>query len=186
MTVYALGEKRPELGEHVFVAPNASVIGDVVVGAESSIWFGAVLRGDCYPIRIGARTNVQDGTVIHVTGGKASTTVGDDVTIGHLALVHGCTIGHRCLVGMGSIVLDEAVIEDECWIAAGALVPPRMRVPSRSLVMGQPARVIRTLGQADLDQIRAAGTQYTEYARSFLADLRVVDSVDSVDPARAR
>lgn len=174
MAIHSLGDKRPILGEGVFVAPNATVIGDVVLGDASSLWFGTVVRGDVYPIRIGARTNVQDNAVVHVTGGKASTTIGDDVTVGHLALVHGCTIGSRCLVGMGSIVLDEAIIEDECLVAAGSLVPPRMRVPSRSLVMGRPAKVVKVLGEEDLRQIREASALYVGYAREYLAGLGVV------------
>ena len=147
-----------------------------MLGDQASVWFGAVLRGDCYPIRIGARTNVQDNAVVHVTGNEAATTIGDDVTIGHLALVHGCTIGDACLIGMGSIVLDGAVVEDECLVAAGALVPPRMRIPSRSLVMGRPARVVRTLRPDDLDRIRSASALYVGYANHFLAGARVVRS----------
>jgi carbonic anhydrase/acetyltransferase-like protein (isoleucine patch superfamily) len=169
--LFGLKGVAPKLGRGVFVAPNASVIGDVVLGDESSVWFGTVVRGDVFPIRIGARTNVQDNAVIHVTGGKAATSIGDDVTIGHLALVHGCTIGSRCLIGMGSIVLDGAVIEDECLVAAGTLVPPRMRVPSRSLVMGRPAKVVRTLETADLEHIREAGALYVGYAREYATGL---------------
>lgn len=168
---FALKGVTPTLGHAVFVAPTASVIADVVIGEESSIWFGTIVRGDVFPIRIGARTNVQDNAVVHVTGGKASTTIGDDVTIGHLALIHGCTIGNRCLIGMGSILLDGAVIEDECLIAAGTLVPPRMRIPSRSLVMGRPAKVVRVLEAADLEHIREAATLYVGYARGYLDEL---------------
>ncbi len=160
----------PKLGRRVFVAPNASVIGDVVIGEDSSIWFGAVVRGDAFPIRIGARTNVQDNAVVHITGGKAATSIGDDVTVGHLALVHGCTVGNRCLVGMGSIVLDGAVIEDECLIAAGALVPPGMRVPTRSLVMGRPGKVVRLLGDADLEHIREAAAVYVAHAHEYIVE----------------
>ena len=155
----------PRLAEGVFVAPNATVLGDVELGEGSSVWGGAVLGGDVFPIRIGARTNIQDNAVVHVTGGVASTTVGDDVTVGHLALVHGCTIGSRCLVGMGSVVLDGAIVEDECFIAAGALVPPGMRVPARSMVMGRPGKVVRTLREADLEQIRTAAELYVGYGR---------------------
>lgn len=169
--IFTLAGVTPQLGAGVFVAPTASVIGDVVIGAESSLWFGAVVRGDVFPIRIGARTNVQDNAVVHVTGGKAATTIGDDVTIGHLALVHGCTIGDRCLIGMGSIILDGAVVEDDCLIAAGSLVPPRMRIPSRSLVMGRPAKVVRTLDPGDLEHIREAGALYVGYARKFAGNL---------------
>jgi len=165
--IYSLKGVTPRLGARVFVAPNASVIGDVVIGDDSSVWFGAVIRGDAFPIRIGARTNIQDNAVVHITGGKAATSIGDDVTVGHLALVHGCTVGHRCLVGMGSILLDGAVIEDECLIAAGALVPPGMRVPSRSLVMGRPGKIVRALTEADLEHIREAAAVYVAHAREF-------------------
>ena len=174
MTVFALKGVSPKLGTGVFVSPSASVIGDVVLGDESSVWFGTVLRGDVFPIRIGTRTNVQDNAVVHVTGGKASTTIGDDVTVGHLALIHGCAIGNRCLIGMGSILLDGAVIEDECLVAAGSLVPPGMRIPARSLVMGRPAKVVRRLESNDLEHIREAAALYVGYARDFSEGLAAV------------
>jgi gamma-carbonic anhydrase len=174
MPVYRLGALVPALQPDVWIAPNATVIGDVVLGAGSSVWFGAVIRGDVCPIRIGARTNIQDNAVIHVTAGTAPTNVGSDVTIGHLALLHGCTVGDRCLVGMGSTVLDGAVLEDECFVAAGALVPPGMRVPTRSLVVGRPARRVRGLDEGDLGKIRSAAEHYVEYARHFAARLEPV------------
>ncbi len=174
MPVYEFQGIRPSLGRDVFVAPSAVVLGEVSLGDDSSIWFGAVLRGDHYPIRVGARTNIQDNAVVHITGGKASTTIGDDVTVGHLALVHGCTIGSRVLVGMGSVVLDNAVVEDECIIAAGALVPPGMRVPRRSLVMGRPARVTRSVTDGDLAWILEAGRIYVEGARAFRTGLKLL------------
>jgi len=174
MTVYALKGVTPTLGTGTFIAPNASVIGDVVLGDQSSIWFGTVVRGDVYPIRIGARTNVQDNAVVHVTGGVAKTTIGDDVTVGHGAIIHGCTIGSRCLIGMGSIILDGAVIEDDCFVGAGSLLPPRMRIPTRSLVMGRPAKLVRTLSSSDLDHIRESGALYVGYAHEFAAGLAPV------------
>lgn len=170
--IYKLGDLEPSLGSGVFVAPNASVIGDVVIGESSSVWFGVVIRGDSFPIRIGARTNVQDNAVVHVTGGKAATSIGDDVTIGHLALVHGCRIGSRCLVGMGSIVLDGAVVEDDCIIAAGTLVTPGTHVPAGSMVMGRPGKVIRKLTDADRDAVLEAARHYVENANTFLQSLR--------------
>lgn len=169
--MYSLKGITPTLGRGVFVAPTASVIADVVLGDESTVWFGTVLRGDVFPIRIGSRTNVQDNAVVHVTGGKASTTIGDDVTIGHLTLVHGCTIGSRCLIGMGSVLLDEAVIEDDCLVAAGSLVPPRMRIPRGSLAMGRPAKVVRALTAADYEHIREAGALYVGYGRDYAGGL---------------
>lgn len=174
MPIYSHKGVVPKIAPDVYVAPNASIIGDVVIGAGSSIWFGTVLRGDVFPIRIGERTNIQDNAVVHVTNGKAATTVGDDVTVGHLALLHGCTIGHRCLVGMGSIVLDGAVVEDDCFIAAGALVSPGTKVAARSLMIGRPARKIRTLTDADLEEIRNAGSLYVQYAREFRSDVELV------------
>jgi len=176
MAIYEHKGVRPTLGRDVFVAPNATVIGDVHLGDESSVWFGTVIRGDVFPIRFGARTNVQDGSVVHVTGGKASTTVGDDVTIGHMVLLHGCTVGDRCLVGMGSIVLDGAEIGEECLIAAGTLLAPRTRIPPRSMVMGRPGKAIRALSEGDLEMVREAGKLYVEYARTFRSDaVRVVE-----------
>jgi carbonic anhydrase/acetyltransferase-like protein (isoleucine patch superfamily) len=171
VTVYALKGLEPTLDRAGFIAPNATVIGDVRVGDQSSVWFGTVVRGDVYPIRIGARTNIQDNSVVHVTGGKEKTTIGDDVTIGHLALIHGCTIGHRCLIGMGSVVLDGAVIEDDCLIAAGSLIPPRTRIPSGSFVVGRPARVLRTLTEDDRELIRDASARYVALAHELRGSL---------------
>jgi gamma-carbonic anhydrase len=175
MPIYSHKDVVPRIAPDVFVAPNATVIGDVVVGAGSSLWFGTVLRGDVFPIRIGERTNIQDNAVIHVTNGRAATTVGDDVTVGHLALLHGCTIGNRCLIGMGSIVLDGAVIEDDCFIAAGSLVSPGTRVAARSMVIGRPARRVRELTDTDLAEIRGAGGLYVQYAQDFRHDVKRID-----------
>jgi carbonic anhydrase/acetyltransferase-like protein (isoleucine patch superfamily) len=175
MALYELAGVRPTVGRGIFVAENASVIGDVHLGDEASVWFGAVLRGDYYPIRIGARTNVQDNTVVHITAERTATTVGDDVTIGHAAIIHGCTVGHRCLVGMGSIVLDGAVVGDDSFIAAGSLVTPGTVIPPGSFVMGRPARVIRPVKEADTEWIRNAAVVYAGYARDFLAKCRRVD-----------
>jgi len=172
MPIYTYGDVVPRLGPDVYLAPNATVIGDVVLGAAASIWFGAVLRGDVGWIRIGARTNIQDNAVVHVTNGKANTTIGDDVTVGHLAMLHGCTIGSRCLIGMSSVVLDGAVIEDDCYLAAGSLVTPGTRVPTRTLSLGRPARVVRQLDEADLAQIAEASALYVQYARDFSERVR--------------
>jgi carbonic anhydrase/acetyltransferase-like protein (isoleucine patch superfamily) len=167
MALISIDGIAPKLGRDVFVAPNATVIGDVTLGDESSVWFNVVIRGDVFPIRFGARTNIQDGSVVHVTGGQAATTVGDDVTIGHMVLLHGCTVGNRTLVGMGSIVLDNAKIGDECILGAGSLVPPRAVIPPRTLAIGRPAKVIRELTEKDLAMVKIAGQLYVEYARNF-------------------
>jgi len=167
MPICELNGVRPTLGDHVFIAEAAVVIGDVHLGEQSSVWFGAVLRGDCFPIRVGARTNVQDNAVVHVTGGRSRAVIGDDVTVGHAAVVHGCTIGARCLLGIGSIVLDDAVVGDDCLIAAGALVTPGTVVPPRSLAMGRPARVVRTVDEDDLERLRHSSAAYVGYAREY-------------------
>jgi carbonic anhydrase/acetyltransferase-like protein (isoleucine patch superfamily) len=176
MALYEYKSIRPRLGQGVFVASNATVIGDVELGDEASVWFGAIIRGDVMPIRFGKRTNLQDGSVVHVTGGIASTTVGDDVTIGHMALLHGCTVGDRVLVGMGSVLLDGSVIEDEAIVAAGSLVSPGTRIPARSLAMGRPAKVVRQVTDSDLAWVQMAGRLYVEYARTFASsDVRRID-----------
>jgi carbonic anhydrase/acetyltransferase-like protein (isoleucine patch superfamily) len=169
MPVYELNGVRPSLGHDVFVAESAVVVGDVHLGDQASVWFCAVIRGDCFPIRIGARTNVQDNVVVHVTGGKARTTIGNDVTIGHAAVVHGCSIGDRCLIGIGSIVLDGAVIGDDSFIAAGSLVTPGTVIPARSVAVGRPARVARAATDEDLQRIREGASNYIRYARDFAA-----------------
>jgi carbonic anhydrase/acetyltransferase-like protein (isoleucine patch superfamily) len=175
MALYELNGVRPTVGRDVFVAETASVIGDVHLGDEASVWFGAVLRGDYFPIRVGARTNVQDSTVVHITAGKAATTIGDDVTIGHAAILHGCTVGDRCLVGMGSVVLDGAVVGEESFVAAGSLVTPGTIIPPRSFVLGRPAKAARRVAEADLEWIRQAAQVYAGYARDFRATLRRID-----------
>jgi carbonic anhydrase/acetyltransferase-like protein (isoleucine patch superfamily) len=168
MAVYELDGVRPVLGRDVFIADSAAVVADVHLGDESSVWFGAVVRGDCFPIRIGARTNVQDNAVVHVTAGKAKTTIGDDVTIGHSSVVHGCTVGDRCLIGIGAIILDDAVIGEDCLVAAGSLVTPGTIVPARSVVMGRPARIVRSVTGDDLERIHYGAPAYQAYARGFL------------------
>jgi carbonic anhydrase/acetyltransferase-like protein (isoleucine patch superfamily) len=160
MAVYELSGVRPIV---------AVIVGEVTLGDQASLWFGSVVRGDCYPIRIGARTNVQDGAIVHVLGGKFAATIGDEVSIGHAAVVHGCTIGHRCLVGMGSIVLDGAVIGDDSLIAAGSLVTPGTLVPPRSVAMGRPARVARSTNEEDVQRIRETAANYVRYAHDFAA-----------------
>jgi carbonic anhydrase/acetyltransferase-like protein (isoleucine patch superfamily) len=174
VALYALAGVQPTLGRNVFVAENATVIGDVHLGDDSGMWFGAVLRGDYFPIRVGARTDVQDNAVVHITAGLAATTVGEDVTVGHAAILHGCTVGDRCLVGMGSIVLDGAVIGDDSFVAAGSLVTPGSVFPPRSFILGRPARVTRAVTETDLAWIRGSAALYLGYARDFRAGCRKI------------
>jgi len=142
------------------------VIGDVVIGEESSIWFGTVVRGDMMPIRIGRRTNVQDNSVLHVTA-RHPTTLADDVTVGHSVNLHGCTIERLCLIGIGAIVLNGAVVGEESIVAAGALVPEGMKVPPRSLVMGAPGQVRRQVTEDERSELRRYALNYLGYKEEY-------------------
>jgi carbonic anhydrase/acetyltransferase-like protein (isoleucine patch superfamily) len=165
--IYELAGVTPILGRDAWVADSASVIGDVVLGDDASVWFGAAVRGDFMPIRIGARTNIQDNAVVHITHETAQTTIGDDVTVGHSAIVHGATVGDRCLIGLGVIVLDGAVIGDGSFVAAGTLVAPGSVVPARSFVMGRPGKVVRPVDDALYAWLAASAANYVQYARDF-------------------
>ncbi len=157
----------PRIPADVFVAPSAVVIGDVEIGAGSSIWFHTVVRGDVHRIRIGARTNVQDACVLHVTGGRHPLDVGDDVSIGHRAVIHGCTVGHRVLVGMGAVVLDGARIGDDSLVGAGALVPEGVEFPPRSVLLGVPARRVREVTDAEVARIARTRDDYLDLSRRY-------------------
>jgi carbonic anhydrase/acetyltransferase-like protein (isoleucine patch superfamily) len=161
--------KRPVLGAGVFVAENAAVIGDVVIGEQSSIWYSTTVRGDVMPIRIGARTSIQDNTVIHVTSDFSGTIIGSDCTVGHSAIIHACTVEDFCLIGMGSILLDGARIGTGSLVGAGALVTPGTDIPPGSLVIGSPAKVKRPLNDKEREQIRYGAAHYVELARAYLA-----------------
>ncbi len=159
-------EKEPDIATDTFIAENASIIGDVSVGKGASVWFGAVVRGDLAGIRIGNRSNVQDNAVIHVDT-NAPTIIGDDVTIGHNAVVHACKIGNSCLIGMGAVVLSNAIIGDESVVGAGAIVTENKKFPPRSLIIGAPARVIRSLTDEDVKRVRENATHYVELSRAY-------------------
>ena len=157
----------PVVHPTAFVDESAQVIGDVEIGAESSVWMNAVIRGDVNAIRIGQRTNVQDGTVIHVMHRTHSASVGDDVTIGHGAIVHGCTVRDRVLVGMGAILLNGSIIGEDTIVAAGSLVTEGMDVPARSLVMGSPARVRRSLTDQEVRFVLESASNYVRYRLDY-------------------
>jgi carbonic anhydrase/acetyltransferase-like protein (isoleucine patch superfamily) len=169
--IYTLEGRRLEAAGEFYVAPSADVIGSVRLGSEASVWFGCVLRGDSDWIEIGAGTNVQDGTVIHTDPG-VPTRIGDDVTIGHVAFLHGCTVGHGSMIANGARVLDRAVIGARCVIAAGALVPPDKIIPDGSVVMGAPGRIVREVSERDLAMITRAGSVYRERGRQYRAALQ--------------
>ncbi len=162
--------RRPQVGAGVFLAENATLIGDTVIGDGSSIWFGAVVRGDLMPIRIGAGTSIQDNSVLHITAGIAGTTVGDRVTVGHNVILHACTVGDDCIIGMGSIVLDRSRVGSFCIVGAGALVTPGTDIPDGHLVVGSPARVKRPITDEERAWIAASAHHYVELSQRYLAD----------------
>jgi carbonic anhydrase/acetyltransferase-like protein (isoleucine patch superfamily) len=154
---------KPQLAADVFVADGARIVGDVIIGAQSSIWFNAVIRGDVAPIRIGSRSNIQDNAVVHGTWHKAAATIGNGVTIGHSVILHGCTIGDNCLIGMGTIVMDQAEIPANCIVGAGSLVTEGSQFPEGSLILGRPAKVIRPLKPAELEFLPKSAANYMTY-----------------------
>ena len=175
MPLYEIDGKRPVLdAEGGWVAPSADLIGDVRLGAWASVWFGAVIRGDNTPILIGARSNVQEGAMLHSDPG-APLIVGAGCTIGHHAILHGCTIGDDTLIGMGAIILNRAVIGEGCIVGAGALVTEDKSFPAGSLILGSPARAVRSLDAAATALLAASAAHYVEKARAMAAGLRRVD-----------
>jgi gamma-carbonic anhydrase len=159
---------RPKLGRNVFLAPGTYVMGDVELGDDVNIWFGTVIRGDDNRIRIGARTNIQDNSVIHVTDDTGPTTIGADVLVGHGVVLHGCTIEDGAFIGMGSTILDGAVVETGAMVAAGALVTPGKRVKSGELWAGNPAKLFRPLKESEIKHIPWAVKHYVERAAEYL------------------
>ena len=159
MPVYPFNGQSPRVDPTAWIAPGAQVVGDVEIGAGASIWYHVVVRGDVMPIRIGARSNIQDGSIVHVTRQLAATTIGEDVLVGHLAIIHGCTLMDRSFVGLGAIVMDGCVIEPEGMLGAGALLSPGKRVGPRELWIGRPAKLVRVLSDEEVARnLRGAGS----------------------------
>ena len=158
----------PRIHPTAFIDDSAQVIGDVEIGEESGIWMCAVVRGDVNAIRIGRRTNIQDGTIVHAMTGTHQTTIGDSVTIGHGAIIHGCTIEHQCLIGMGAILLNGAHVGTGSIVAAGTLIVENMKVPPKSLVMGSPGKVKRLLTQAEVAEIQMYADRYVGYRLDYM------------------
>ncbi len=165
------GKIEPSVADDAFIAPGATLIGDVEIGPESSIWFQCVLRGDVNDIRVGRRSNIQDGTVVHVTANTQGCYIGDDVTIGHMALIHACTLEDGCFVGMKATVMDLAVVERGAMVAAGSLVPPGKIVKSGQLWAGIPAVMVRQLSDSDLELMAQTGPHYVRLAESYRLQL---------------
>jgi carbonic anhydrase/acetyltransferase-like protein (isoleucine patch superfamily) len=162
--------KHPQIHPSAFIEESAQIIGDVEIGEQSSVWFNAVVRGDVFYIRIGDRTNIQDGTVVHVTNGTHATILEDEVTVGHNVTLHGCHIERGCLIGMGSIVMDDVRIGAQSLVAAGALVSPGTIVPPRSLVMGVPAKVKRPLTGEEARGLEKYCNNYIQYTQQYKSE----------------
>lgn len=174
MPLYRIAGQQPQLGEGSWVAPSADVIGDAHLGPGASVWFGAVIRADNTPIIVGAGSNVQEGAMLHSDPG-APLTVGAEVTVGHHAILHGCTIGDRVLIGMGATVLNRAVIGEDSLVGAGALVTEGKSFPPGSLIVGAPARVVRALRAEEIAGLRLSAAHYRERARNYAEGMQRVD-----------
>ncbi|MEY4504845.1 MAG: hypothetical protein RL154_1141 [Pseudomonadota bacterium] len=166
---------EPKIAKSAFIAPSADVIGRAEIDEDAAIWFGAVVRADVHFVKIGKRSNVQDGSVVHVTHSEngdestgAPTIVGDDVTVGHKVILHGCTIEDGCLIGMGSTVLDDVVIGKESLVGAGSLVTKGKKFPPRSLIMGSPAKLIRTLNDEEVTELYASAARYVSFKNDYM------------------
>lgn len=174
MSVFRLGKLVPQVAEDAFVASSADVIGDVTLGPQSSVWYGAVLRGDINRIVVGEGSNVQDNAVVHLADDYPAL-IGAYVTVGHSAIVHACEIGDECLIGMGAVVLDGAVIGPRCVVGAGAVVTQGMVVPEGSMVLGTPGKVVRSLDRAARESLRGWAEKYVKVSRRFLSEVAPVD-----------
>ncbi len=159
---------RPTIGNNVMIAEGAKVIGDVTLGDSSSVWFNAVVRGDVNYIKIGARTNIQDNSVLHVTTDTAPLNIGDDVTVGHGAILHGCTIENTCLIGSGALIWDGAEIGEGSIIGAGAVVTVNTKIPPRSLVLGLPAKVKKEISHERFKEIQQSAKNYVKYSQNYI------------------
>tara|TARA_X000001036_G_scaffold165528_1_gene156976 strand:+ start:748 stop:1251 length:504 start_codon:yes stop_codon:yes gene_type:complete len=161
-------DKSPSIDSSCFIAPSVDIIGDVSIGKDSSVWFGSVLRADMHYIKIGSRSNIQDNCTVHVTTDVYPTIIGDEVTIGHNVIIHGCEIEDRCLIGMGSIIMDGAVIGSGSLIGAGALVSPGTVVPPNSLVVGLPGKVVRETTEAERTETIERAQHYIDFSRKYM------------------
>jgi carbonic anhydrase/acetyltransferase-like protein (isoleucine patch superfamily) len=171
--IWELPGQRPVLGAGTFVAPGATVVGDVELGAEASVWFGAVLRGDVEKLTVGARSNVQDNSVLHADPG-APLVLGDDVTVGHMVMLHGCRVGNNSLVGIGAVVMNHARIGANCIVGAKSLVTEGKSYPDGVLIIGAPARVIRELTPAEIEGLKQSAARYVQRAALYREHLRAV------------
>ena len=175
MPLYALADKHPQLGQNSWVADNATVIGDVRLGDDASVWWNAVLRGDNDPITIGAGSNIQDGSVLHTDLGSPLT-VGNNVTVGHLVMLHGCTVGDGSLIGIKSVILNQAKIGRNCIVGANTLIAEGKEIPDGSLVIGSPGKVVRSLTEGEVHMLRLSAEHYVHNARRYREQLTRIAS----------
>jgi carbonic anhydrase/acetyltransferase-like protein (isoleucine patch superfamily) len=167
-TILPYKETSPIFDQNVLIASGACLVGDIKIGEGSSIWFNTVIRGDVNYVRIGAGTNIQDNTVIHVTDGGDPTIIGDNVTVGHSAVLHACTIEDQCLIGMGAVILDGVTISKGSLVAAGSVVPPGKSFPQHSLIMGSPAKVKRSLNEKEIADLKESADHYRDISKNYL------------------
>lgn len=168
----------PKLGKNIFIASGAKIIGDVEIGEDSSVWYNSVVRGDVNFVKIGSRTNIQDCSMLHVTNETNPLIIGNGVTIGHSVKLHGCTVEDFSLVGIGAIVLDGAIVEKNSFVAAGCLVPPNYKVPSGKLVAGVPAKIIRNLTSAEMEEFQKSADRYVEYSKLTIESLKDISRME--------
>lgn len=171
MAIYRVGDRHPTLGRDVWIAPNATIIGDVRLGDNASVWWNAVLRGDNDTIAIGAGSNIQDGSVLHVDAG-VPLSLGANVTVGHLVMLHGCTVGEQSLIGIKTVILNHAVIGRHCIIGANSLIPEGKVIPERSLVVGSPGKVVRELSDAEVARLQRSAQGYVANAQRYRTGLK--------------
>ncbi len=171
MAIYSIGDRQPSLGRDVWIAPNATIIGDVRLGDNASVWWNAVLRGDNDTIAIGGGSNIQDGSVLHADAG-VPLTVGANVTVGHLVMLHGCTIGEQSLIGIKTVILNNAKIGRHCIIGANALIPEGKVIPERSLVVGSPGKVVRELSDEEVARLQRSAQGYVANALRYRTGLK--------------
>ena len=171
MAIYSIGDRHPMLGRDVWIAPNATIIGDVRLGDNASVWWNAVLRGDNDTIAIGAGSNIQDGSVLHADAG-VPLTLGASVTVGHLVMLHGCTVGDESLIGIKTVILNRAVIGRHCIIGANSLIPEGKVIPERSLVVGSPGKVVRQLSDEEVARLQRSAQGYVANAQRYRTGLR--------------
>ena len=167
-TILPYRGQMPRIAEGAFIAPGSTVTGDVEMAEGASLWFNCVARGDVNRIRIGARTNIQDGSVIHVSGGPGETIIGADVVVGHMCLIHACRLEDACMVGMGATVMDGAVVETGAWVGAGALVTPGKHIKTGEMWMGSPARPVREVRESELEEIARIARDYHRLAQEYM------------------